>query len=256
MRDGVPTGGIPIPDLASFLTGFHADTRIVGLDTRPAARSAAGHHRPLGVRRDAGVGQRAGAAVGLVPVRLVAAPRSAAARNGSCAPARWRASRRMLALEAGWVLTEVGRQPWVVYGFLRTADAVTKAPGIWGSFAIVVGDLRRCRDRRCCWSCAGCRGGGARRAKRTSTCPDRTRRAGRSRFRGPPGRRRPRGGRHDHDRRAHPLVLHHLLRRPRRRRLRRGVLGSDRRRRAAVAPGRALSSSTRWRRSGRPTTSG
>jgi cytochrome d ubiquinol oxidase subunit I len=43
-----------------------------------------------------------------------------------------------VALESGWVLTEVGRQPWVVYGFLRTADAVTKAPGIWGSFAIVV----------------------------------------------------------------------------------------------------------------------
>ena len=35
MRDGVPTGGLPIPDLASFLTGFHADTRIVGLDTVP-----------------------------------------------------------------------------------------------------------------------------------------------------------------------------------------------------------------------------
>jgi cytochrome d ubiquinol oxidase subunit I len=30
-----------------------------------------------------------------------------------------------VALEAGWVLTEVGRQPWVVYGVLRTADGVT-----------------------------------------------------------------------------------------------------------------------------------
>ena len=37
MRDGVPTGGLPIPDLASILTGFHADTRIVGLATVPAA---------------------------------------------------------------------------------------------------------------------------------------------------------------------------------------------------------------------------
>ena len=34
----------------------------------------------------------------------------------------------MLALEAGWVMTEVGRQPWVVYGYLRTAEAVTHAP--------------------------------------------------------------------------------------------------------------------------------
>jgi cytochrome d ubiquinol oxidase subunit I len=44
----------------------------------------------------------------------------------------------MVALEAGWVVTEVGRQPFVVYGFLRTADAVTQAPGLWRSFAVVV----------------------------------------------------------------------------------------------------------------------
>ena len=30
-----------------------------------------------------------------------------------------------IAVSAGWVTTEAGRQPWVVYGFLRTADAVT-----------------------------------------------------------------------------------------------------------------------------------
>jgi cytochrome d ubiquinol oxidase subunit I len=35
-----------------------------------------------------------------------------------------------VALEAGWVTTEVGRQPWIVYGHLRTADAVNPAPGI------------------------------------------------------------------------------------------------------------------------------
>jgi cytochrome bd ubiquinol oxidase subunit I len=32
-----------------------------------------------------------------------------------------------IALLAGWVTTEVGRQPWVVYGVLRTVDAVTPA---------------------------------------------------------------------------------------------------------------------------------
>jgi cytochrome d ubiquinol oxidase subunit I len=31
----------------------------------------------------------------------------------------------VVALEAGWILTEVGRQPWVIYGVMRTADAVT-----------------------------------------------------------------------------------------------------------------------------------
>jgi cytochrome d ubiquinol oxidase subunit I len=36
----------------------------------------------------------------------------------------------VLAVEAGWTVTEVGRQPWVVYGVMRTADAVTPIQGI------------------------------------------------------------------------------------------------------------------------------
>lgn len=36
----------------------------------------------------------------------------------------------LLAIEAGWTVTEVGRQPWVVRNFLRTADAVTPMPGL------------------------------------------------------------------------------------------------------------------------------
>jgi cytochrome d ubiquinol oxidase subunit I len=39
-----------------------------------------------------------------------------------------------LALEAGWVVTEVGRQPWIVYGIVRTADAVTPMPGLITTF--------------------------------------------------------------------------------------------------------------------------
>lgn len=35
-----------------------------------------------------------------------------------------------LAVEAGWVVTEVGRQPWIIYGVLKTRDAVTPMPGI------------------------------------------------------------------------------------------------------------------------------
>jgi len=34
-----------------------------------------------------------------------------------------------IAIEAGWMVTELGRQPWVIYGVLRTADAVTPMPG-------------------------------------------------------------------------------------------------------------------------------
>ena len=35
-----------------------------------------------------------------------------------------------IAVEAGWIVTELGRQPWVIYGVLRTADAVTPMPGL------------------------------------------------------------------------------------------------------------------------------
>jgi cytochrome d ubiquinol oxidase subunit I len=60
----------------------------------------------------------------------------------------------VVALIAGWMTTEVGRQPWVVYEFMRTSEAVTGAHGIpvgygtlvlvyLGLAAIVVWLLRR-----------------------------------------------------------------------------------------------------------------
>jgi cytochrome d ubiquinol oxidase subunit I len=41
-----------------------------------------------------------------------------------------------IAVEAGWTVTEVGRQPWIINGIMRTADAVTPMPGIVYSFYI------------------------------------------------------------------------------------------------------------------------
>lgn len=41
-----------------------------------------------------------------------------------------------VAIEAGWVVTEVGRQPWIIYGVMRTQDAVTPMPGIVVPFVI------------------------------------------------------------------------------------------------------------------------
>jgi cytochrome d ubiquinol oxidase subunit I len=40
----------------------------------------------------------------------------------------------MIAIEAGWTVTEVGRQPWVIYGVLRTADTVTPMRNLWVPF--------------------------------------------------------------------------------------------------------------------------
>jgi cytochrome d ubiquinol oxidase subunit I len=36
----------------------------------------------------------------------------------------------VIAIESGWVVTEVGRQPWIIQGVLKTADAVTPMPGL------------------------------------------------------------------------------------------------------------------------------
>jgi cytochrome d ubiquinol oxidase subunit I len=44
----------------------------------------------------------------------------------------------ILALWAGWIVTEVGRQPWIVQGYMRTSEAVTDAKGIWFGFALVL----------------------------------------------------------------------------------------------------------------------
>ena len=45
----------------------------------------------------------------------------------------------IVALECGWIVTEVGRQPWIVYNVMRTEDAVTQASGVWVTFIAIVG---------------------------------------------------------------------------------------------------------------------
>ena len=44
----------------------------------------------------------------------------------------------IVALECGWIVTEVGRQPWIVYKVMRTKDAVTGASGVWFTFSVVL----------------------------------------------------------------------------------------------------------------------
>lgn len=39
-----------------------------------------------------------------------------------------------IAIEAGWTVTEVGRQPWIIYGYMKTKDALTQAPALQYTF--------------------------------------------------------------------------------------------------------------------------
>ena len=41
-----------------------------------------------------------------------------------------------VAIEAGWMVTEVGRQPWIIYGVMRTAEAVTPMRGLVVPFTV------------------------------------------------------------------------------------------------------------------------
>ena len=59
-------------------------------------------------------------------------------QSGSCGSSRSAARPPCSTLWAGWIVTEVGRQPWIVQGFMRTSDAVTPASGLWYSFAGVL----------------------------------------------------------------------------------------------------------------------
>jgi cytochrome d ubiquinol oxidase subunit I len=49
----------------------------------------------------------------------------------------WLTPAGFIAVETGWMVTELGRQPWIIYGIMRTKDAVTPMPGIQVSFVLI-----------------------------------------------------------------------------------------------------------------------
>jgi cytochrome d ubiquinol oxidase subunit I len=135
--DGVK-GAIPIPDLDSLLVGFSSDTEVTGLADIPAdERPPANTMLHLAFDGMVGIGTALlalGAWLAFVWWRRRDIPRTpwflrAVAISGAGA---------ILALWFGWIVTEVGRQPWIVQGYMRTSEAVTDAKGIWFSFALVL----------------------------------------------------------------------------------------------------------------------
>lgn len=127
-------GPIAIPGGLSFLAFGDPDATVRGLAEVPAS------DRPPAVVRPAflimvGLGS---AAALYAAITLVMAWR----RRG-LPRARWWLGATVLlgpagaiAMEAGWVVTEVGRQPWTIHGLLRTADAATPIGGLWLPFAV------------------------------------------------------------------------------------------------------------------------
>ena len=60
----------------------------------------------------------------------------------------------VVAMEAGWIVSEVGRQPWIVYNKMKVADAATTNTGVWITF-IVVALLYAGLGITRSWCCAG-----------------------------------------------------------------------------------------------------
>jgi cytochrome d ubiquinol oxidase subunit I len=127
--DGEVRYGIGIPKMLSFLAFHDPNATVRGLDTVPPA-----DRPPINIVRVAfqtmvGIGTLLavlGAFYLVVRVRRKRMPET---------PWFYRAvvlagPLSFVALIAGWVTTEVGRQPWVAYGVMRTAQAVTGAGAI------------------------------------------------------------------------------------------------------------------------------
>ena len=132
-------GGIGIPGFDSFLVGWSTDTKVIGLNTVPPEdRPPANTMLHWAFDTMVGIGTMLialGAWLGFAWWRRRDIPQTnwflrAVAVSGVAT---------VVAMECGWIVTEVGRQPWIVYEIMRTEDAVTKADGIWITFGLIVG---------------------------------------------------------------------------------------------------------------------
>ena len=136
--DGDVEGGLPIPGLASWLSdpSTGRDTVVQGLDSvpadeRPTIREVNIVHLAWDVM--VGIGSLLlllAVWYGLVWLVKRRAPTGrlfllAVSASGVLA---------VLAMEAGWIVTEVGRQPWIVYEVMKVEEAATENTGVWATF--------------------------------------------------------------------------------------------------------------------------
>ena len=131
-------GSIPIPDLDSFLVGFSPDTKVTGLnDIPPQNRPPANTMLHLAFDTMIGICTLM-IALGLWVLFVWWRRRDIPGTPWFLRAVAISGAAAVLSLWCGWIVTEVGRQPWIVQGYMRTAEAVTPAHGIWFSFGLVL----------------------------------------------------------------------------------------------------------------------
>jgi cytochrome d ubiquinol oxidase subunit I len=131
-------GGIGIPGFDSFLVGWSRSTQVTGLDSVPADDRPPANTM-LHWAFDTMVG------ICTMLIGLGAWLAFAWWRRRDIPQTKWflRACAvsgvaAVVALECGWIVTEVGRQPWIVNNVMRTSDAVTQANGIWVTLGLIL----------------------------------------------------------------------------------------------------------------------
>jgi cytochrome d ubiquinol oxidase subunit I len=140
-EQGEVEGGIAIPGLASWLSDPQTGTATVvqGLDSVPASE------RPTNAEVNI-VHLAWDVMVGIATLLFLLAVWYALSwlfrrDNPKVKLFWWLAASAgvlaVLAMEAGWVVTEVGRQPWIVHDYYKVEQAATENEGVWATFVIV-----------------------------------------------------------------------------------------------------------------------
>jgi cytochrome d ubiquinol oxidase subunit I len=127
--DGEVHLGVTIPDMLSLLAFHDPGATVEGLDT-----VRADDRPPVGWVRNA---FQVMVGIGTALAALAAWFLWSRWRRGAVPETRWfhravaiAGPLSLVALISGWIVTEVGRQPWIVYELMRTEEAVTGAEGI------------------------------------------------------------------------------------------------------------------------------
>jgi cytochrome d ubiquinol oxidase subunit I len=129
--------GVEVPKLLSVLATHHPNGRVVGLTSFPPADRPPVNIVHFSFQTMAAIGTMLGALSLLFVLTCVFRRRlpgnpwfyRAVVVSGPLA---------LVALITGWITTEVGRQPWIVYGVMRTSEAVTRSDGLEAGFAFLV----------------------------------------------------------------------------------------------------------------------
>ena len=132
--DGKVRYAIDIPGLGSLIARNSFNEAVQGLDTIPVADRPPVNITHVAFQSMVGIGSMLALAVVLFWF--------ARWRGRDLTGSRWflrfavvSGPLAIIALECGWIATEVGRQPWTVWQVLRTTDAASTSTGLWWSYA-------------------------------------------------------------------------------------------------------------------------